>query len=181
MFESVRRQEFREYFQPSRISIAIIKSDKENEYNLITLCFSMYCSYKPNMISFSVQNTNYSYKLLDKVDHCVLAIPGEKLAEETLFCGDMSGKNVDKIRKCGFTLYKSSKIETPSILEMKSNIELKIVNKIITGDHLTVFGEVLSFNVNKKNVERNLVSVGKIHEGYEILAAKGIHRIATIR
>lgn len=181
MFESVKRQKFRDYFQPSRVSIGILKSKSTSGYNLITLCFSMYCSYKPNMIAFSVQRSNYSYKLLDNVDNCVMAIPGEKIAEQTLYCGDVSGKDTDKIKDSGFTLIESTQIETPGLLEAKSNIELNITNKVVTGDHITVFGEVMSFNVNKNNKERNLISVGSSHEGYEVLVKKGIHRIAVIK
>lgn len=180
MFETVKRQEFRDYFQPSRITIAVIKSDNISGYNLITLCFNMYCSYKPNMMAFSIQRSNYSYKLLENIKSCVLSIPGESLAEQALFCGDVSGKNIDKISECGFRLLESKTIETPSLLEAKSNIELIIKNKIITGDHMTVFGEVVGFNVNKQNRERNLISIGSDHNGYEVLAKKGIHRIAAI-
>lgn len=180
MFQSVKRQEFRDYFQPTRITIGVIMDNNHNRYNLITLCFSMYCSYKPNMIAFSVQRSNYTYKLLDDIESCVLSVPSESLAEQTLYCGDISGSERDKIKDCGFTLTQSRYIETPGLLEAKSNIELKVVNKIITGDHMTIFGEVMSFNINKMNEERNLISVGSDHKGYEVLAQKGIHRIAVV-
>jgi len=180
MFESVKRQEFRDYFQPSRITIGIIKSKNISDYNLITLCFSMYCSYKPNMIAFSIQRSNYSYKLLDNVDNCVLAIPGEKIAEQTLYCGDVSGNNIDKVTECGFTFVESKYIKTPGLLEAKSNIELEITDKVITGDHMTIFGIVKNFYVNKENKERNLISVGADHQGYDVIAKKGIHRIAVV-
>ncbi len=179
MFVSLKRQEFRDYFQLTKITIGVLKSSNSTGFNLITLCFSMYCSYDPNMVCFSIQNTNFSYKLLDGLQDCVLAIPGENLAEQTLFCGVKSGRSIDKVRECGINLEQSLYIPTPGIKEAKANIEIQVVNQVLTGDHITVFGEVKSFNVNVDNNERNLLSVGRDHEGFEVLVQKGIHRIAV--
>lgn len=180
MFESLRRQEFRDFYQPSRLTIGILRSNNQSGYNLITLCFSMYCSYKPNMIAFAIQKSNYSYNLIDNLDNCVLAVPGENLAEQTLYCGEMSGRFVDKVKECGLTLVKSLHVDTPGLREAKANIELNIVKRVITGDHVTIFSEVKSFSVNKMNKERNLLSVGADHQGFKVLAKKGIHRIAVV-
>jgi hypothetical protein len=43
-----------------------------------------------------------------------------------------------------------------------------------------IIGEVRRYAVNTANRERNLLSVGPQHNGYEVLAAKGIHRIGVV-
>jgi flavin reductase (DIM6/NTAB) family NADH-FMN oxidoreductase RutF len=180
MFESISRQKFRRYFQPSRVLIAVIPKKGSDQVNLITLCFHMYCSYKPAMMAFSVWHGSYTHSLIEDVDECVLAVPGEKLAHTALLCGITSGKDFDKIGESKLTLKKSKFVRVPSIQECIANVEMRIVNKVRTGDHITVFGEVLSFSVNKNNKERCLISVGPDFSGYTVLAKQGIHRIGVV-
>ena len=86
-FVSVSRQQFRRYFQPSRILLAVIPVPGESRVNIITLCFSMYCSYKPPMLAIAIQKINCSYDLIQKAKEYVLCVPGPDLAHETLYCG----------------------------------------------------------------------------------------------
>jgi flavin reductase (DIM6/NTAB) family NADH-FMN oxidoreductase RutF len=131
------------------------------------------------MMTFAVQKGAYSYDLLEAAEECVLAVPGERLAQETLFCGITSGRDCDKVNDCRLKLRSSSYVTLPGLEDAISNIELRIVNRVVTGDHLMAIGEVLRFGVNTTNRERCLLSVGPDTTGYHILAQRGIHRIAV--
>lgn len=179
-FKTLKRQQFRRYYQPTRIVLGIVPADFPSGVNIITLCFSMYCSYDPPMMAFAVQEPAFSYELFRKARECVLSVPGETLAKETLFCGTHSGREVDKVTECGFELIPSSDVEVPGIRTAIANIELTIANKVQTGDHLTLIGLVKRFAVDVNSKERNLLSVGPEHEGYEVLVHKGIHRIGVV-
>lgn len=180
LYKSVDRQEFRRYYQPSRIVICLLECQSLGRYNAITLCFNMYCSYEPPMMAFAVQEGSYSYDLLQVVQECVLAIPGESMARETLYCGVNSGRSIDKVKDCGFTLIGSECIAVPGITEAIANVELRLIQKTHTGDHLTVFGEVLRFSVNEYNSEKCLLSIGPHTNGYKVIAHQDIHRIAVV-
>lgn len=180
-FERVRRQEFRKVFQPSRIVLGVFAGRLGSPPNLITLCFNTHCSYKPPMFSFSVWKGAYTYSILEEADSCVLAVPGERMAEAAMLCGTVSGREVDKVAASGLTLVRSEHVAVPGIGEAIANIELRLTQKVRTGDHLTAFGEVLKFGLNRGNRERNLVSVGPKDEAFEVLARKGIHRIAVAK
>lgn len=179
-FSTLTRQQFRRFFQPSRIVLGILKSPARSGVNLITLCFDMYCSYKPPMMAFSIQTGAYSYGLLEHAEECVLAVPGERLAEETLFCGLNSARDIDKVRECAIPLTESQLVKVPAISTAIANIELRLVQKIRTGDHQTAIGEVLRFAVNQQNSERCLLSIGPNVTGYRVLAQHGIHRVAVV-
>jgi flavin reductase (DIM6/NTAB) family NADH-FMN oxidoreductase RutF len=182
-FRDFRRQQFRRYYQPTRILMGLVDS-KQPEItttNVITLCFSMTCSYKPALMAVSIQRQNYSFDLFHAAPEFVLAVPGESLAHEALFCGIKSGRDHDKIRECGLQLSASESVRVPGLLAAIANIELRVKSRIETGDHLTVIGEVRRYAVNLANRERNLLSVGPSHSGYEVLAAKGIHRIGVVK
>ena len=179
-FDSLRRQQFRRYYQPTRILLGVFESDAPSGINVITLCFSMTCSYKPSMMAISIHNRSKSYHLLKSTQEFVLAVPGESMAREALFCGVESGHEVDKARECGFRLINSERVSVPGLKSAIANIELVVKAKVDTGDHLTVMGEVRRYAVDGDSRERNLLSVGPRHEGYRVLAAKGIHRIAVV-
>ncbi|MFM9883839.1 MAG: flavin reductase family protein [Burkholderiales bacterium] len=111
----------------------------------------------------------------------MLAVPGERLAEVALFCGIQSGKTLDKVKACGLATIESKQVSVPGIQESIANIEMQIVHKIRSGDHMVVIGKVLKFGVDRAKNERCLLSVGPRYDGYEILARHGIHRIGVER
>lgn len=181
LFSTVRRQQFRNYFQPTRIVLGLF-ADREQVVNPITLCFSMYCSYKPPMMSFAVHRASHSHELLTTAEECVLAVPGEALADAVMFCGTRSRKEgIDKFRACNFRAAESERVTVPGISQAIANVELRLVAKIATGDHLTAFGRVLRFAVDEQSNERPLISVGTRTRGYDVLARHGIHRIAVVK
>jgi flavin reductase (DIM6/NTAB) family NADH-FMN oxidoreductase RutF len=175
-FLRLTRQQFRRFFQPSRIVLGVFSDRSQDRVNIITICFDMYCSYKPPMMAFAIQQKALSFELLNEARECVLAVPGEKL----VFCGLRSGREVDKVSECKFPLADSETVQIPGIGSAIGNIEIRLVGKVRSGDHVTAFGEVLKFGINRENRERALLSVGPEHRGYRLLARHGIHRIAVV-
>ncbi|MDX5627943.1 MULTISPECIES: flavin reductase family protein [unclassified Brenneria] len=176
----IKRKKFREYYQPSKIMLGIIPGHDKFEYNIITLCFTTTCSYNPPMISLSIEERNFSYHLAEKCKELVLAIPGKSIANETMQCGFYSGREIDKFSKCNFTKLKLPKLETPGIAEAIANIETKVITRIKSGDHITLFCEVLGYHLNNSKIEKNLISIGPNTLGYDLLVKKGMHRIGVI-
>lgn len=176
----ITRKKLREYYQPSKIMLGIFSDRELNRFNIITLCFTTTCSYNPPMISISIEDRNYSYHLAEKSKEVVLAIPGKSLANEAMQCGFYSGRDVDKFSTCGFTKLELPNVEIPGIAEAIANIEVKVINRIKTGDHITLFCEVLGYHLNKTIVEKNLVSIGPNTLGYDLLVKKGMHRIGVV-
>lgn len=179
-FVALARQRFREWFQPSRVVLCVLDDSTSARANIITVCFSMHTSYKPGMMAFAIWRHSHSYGLALAADECVLAVPGERLADATMVCGTRSGRDTDKWAITGLTPHSSLQVDVPSIRECIANIELRIMDRVETGDHLLVVGEVLQYGVNKANQERPLLSVGPREEGYRVLARSGMHRLAVV-
>jgi flavin reductase (DIM6/NTAB) family NADH-FMN oxidoreductase RutF len=132
------------------------------------------------MLAFSIHRRAWSFALLKNVTEMVLAVPGERLAHETLYCGVKSGREVDKVDECGLQLAKSKTVSCPGLSAAIANIELSVQNVVCAGDHMTVFGRVRRYAVNRHNAERNLLSIGPDHDGYTLLVSKGLHRIGVV-
>ena len=179
-FTALRRQQFRRYFQPSRIVIAVFPAPVPSSVNLLTVSFDMYCSYRPVMMAIVVHRINAFYDLLEGLDDYVLAVPGRSLAEETLHCGVVSMRDEDKASELGVQLVPSETVETPGLAHAIANVELVKQAVVPTGDHSTLIGKVVSFRVNTKRNELPLLSIGPDTSGYELLARKGIHRLGVV-
>lgn len=180
-FKEVRRQEFRRYFQPSRIVLCLLPSpDTESGVNVITLSFNMYCSYKPPMMAVAIQRINHSYELIQRTSEFVLAVPGDAMAYEALQCGLVSQRKADKVKSLRLTLHASKKVAVPGLAAAIANIEIAKRAQVICGDHVLVMGEVLRFAVNKDISQSPLVSLGPNTSGFNVLQTSGIHRIGTV-
>lgn len=180
MFEALPRQRFRDWFQPSRVLLCVLNNPATERANIITLCFSMHASYKPTMMAFAIWRHSFSHSLAQNATECVLAVPGEKLAEAAMTCGTHSGADLDKWAAAGLTPVSSQRVAVPSIRECIANMELRITSRCESGDHLLLVGEVLQYGVDKSNLEQPLLSVGPREEGYKVLARSGIHRLAVV-
>lgn len=177
-FQEVTRQQFRRYFQPSRLVIGIIPEPVAGGWNLITLSFNMYCSYRPPMMAVAIHNVNRSYELFKSCREFVLAVPGESLARESMACGTLSKAGLSKATDVDWE--PGLKVAVPGLRRAIANIELVTRDVVAPGDHVVVIGEVVSFRVNAKSRELPLLSVGPRTAGYRVLSQQGIHRIAVV-
>lgn len=63
--------------------------------------------------------------------------------EESIFCGEKSGKDMDKFEETGLTAVPGKKIGTPIIEECLVNLECRKTQVFDTGDHTWFLGEVV--------------------------------------
>lgn len=180
VFTSMRRQQFRRYFQPSRVLLGVFPAPVESGFNVITMCFSMYCSYRPPMMAVAINDKSSSYDLIDAANEFVLSVPGHSLLNESMQCGIKSMREVDKIRALGLDLVKSETVSVPGLLKAIANVELRKTSTVPVGDHTILVGEVLRFAVNTSTTEMPLLSIGPFTEGYSLLQKKGVHRLAVV-
>lgn len=179
-FVRQRRQQFRRYFQPSRILLCVMPAPNTSGLNIIPLCFCMHCSYKPPMLAIAIQDSNASYEFIERAREYVLAVPGTSMLNETVYCGTTSARNVDKVRELNLHLLPSEKISVPGVRNAIANIEMLKESSVEVGDHILVVGRAVNFRVNVNSKDLPLLSVGPDTRGYKVLARQGIHRIGTI-
>ncbi len=180
-FISLSRQQFRRYFQPSRLVLCVLPAPTASGVNVITVSFNMYCSYKPTMMAVAIQNINESWNLIRNAREFVLSVPGESMAREAMMTGFRTARDCDKVKELDLELCPSQSVKVPGLSKAIANIELSKVASIETGDHSVVVGKVLRFGVNRKSKERPLLSIGPDTRGYAVLEEKGIHRIAVVK
>jgi flavin reductase (DIM6/NTAB) family NADH-FMN oxidoreductase RutF len=65
------------------------------------------------------------------------------------YCGQVSGRDVDKWAACGLTEAKASKIQTPLISECPVALECRTTQQLTLGVHDLFIGEILAVQVDE--------------------------------
>ena len=150
---------------PEHIVLAVTVAP-DNKVNVITLGWSMLTSHEPQMMAISVGNTRFTHEILSHSDEFVLAFPGRNMAKEALFCGTHSGRDVDKIAETGLELVPAREVGVPLLKEAVANFEMKVTDRLTTGDHTIFVGRVLASHRHVNPPER-LFTLGPDYElGY---------------
>lgn len=117
--------------------------------NIITLAWSTPLSHNPPLLGISVGLERYSHEVIAKSGEFVVNIPIIDLIKQTIFCGERSGRDIDKFKETNLTPIPSLRVKAPSIQECVAHLECKVVQSIRTGDHTLFVGEVLAARVNQ--------------------------------
>ena len=89
-------------------------------------------------------------------------MPTAAMAEKVDYCGVVSGRDVDKFEKCGFTAIPGSKVAAPVIAECPISLECKVKHSINLGSHILYVGEVVAVQISSEFVdEKNHFDVKK--------------------
>ncbi len=112
--------------------------------NPITLGWTMSTSHEPPMLAVSIGLPRYSRELFEQAEHFVIAMPSEQQADETMFFGTKSGRDVDKFAEAGTALSPASKIDCVLMDQAVANFECRKVGQMTTGDHVIFVGEVIA-------------------------------------
>ena len=118
--------------------------------NIITLAWVGTVCSGPPAVSISVRPERYSYGLIKDSGEFVVNIPRADQVEPTDYCGQVSGRDVDKWAKCGFTPAPASKIRTPIISECPVALECRVLQSIEVGTHTLFVGEVLAVQIDEQ-------------------------------
>ncbi|MCD6465216.1 flavin reductase family protein [Candidatus Bathyarchaeota archaeon] len=123
--------------------------DEEGRANIITLAWLMPVSINPPLVAVSIAPRRYSHKLIEESGEFVINVPTMELVEETLYCGSVSGRRVDKFKETGLTPIPAKKVKAPAIKECIAHLECVVRQKVPAGDHTLFIGEVVAAHVNK--------------------------------
>jgi flavin reductase (DIM6/NTAB) family NADH-FMN oxidoreductase RutF len=128
------------------------------EKNIITVALVHVFSLNPPLIGIGIMPSRYSHELLHRSPDFSVNIPCKELVEETIYCGEMSGKDVDKFEETGLTAIPGKRISSPVIEECIVNLECRKVQVFDTGDHTWFIGEVVcAQTIDNYDRERALI------------------------
>jgi flavin reductase (DIM6/NTAB) family NADH-FMN oxidoreductase RutF len=138
--------------------------DASGTLNIITIAWLIPTSVNPPMVVMSVGPTRHSYSLIQETKEFVINVAPYEIAQQVLFCGRRSGREVDKFAKTGLTSGEARQVRPPIIQECVAHLECRVVRDIEAGDHHLIIGEVLAAYANPEVLdEKGLYQLGSVH------------------
>lgn len=127
--------------------------------NVLTIGWTGIVNTKPPMVYISVRPTRHSHSIIKEKGEFVINLTTSRLVRETDFVGVRSGRDIDKIKKCGLTLEEASVVSAPVIAESPLSLECKVREIHSFGSHDMFLADVVAISAD----ERYIDSKGKIN------------------
>jgi len=135
---------------------AVLVTSKHGKIsNVLTVCWAGTICTKPPMVSISIRPERYSYDLIKKSGEFVINLPGENLVTAVDFCGQKSGRDIDKFATCKLNMEEASIVKAPLIRECPVAIEACVEEIKKLGSHHMFISKVLAVNVEKTLMAKN--------------------------
>jgi flavin reductase (DIM6/NTAB) family NADH-FMN oxidoreductase RutF len=129
--------------------------------NIITLAWVGTVCSDPPSVSIAVRPERFSYNLIAEAGEFVVNLPSADQVEVVDYCGQVSGREVDKWAACDLTPIPARKIRTPIIAECLLALECRVTHRLALGAHELFIGEVLAVQAD----ERALDAQGRVDYG----------------
>ena len=117
--------------------------DAQGNANIITIAWLIPVSVHPPMVGICMRSERHSYGFIQETGEFVVNFAPYEIAQQALFCGRKTGRDVDKFAATGLTPIPAQQVRAPVIAECPAHLECRLVQVIPTGDHHLLTGEVL--------------------------------------
>ncbi|MCE4564394.1 flavin reductase family protein [Maribellus sp. CM-23] len=136
----------------------LTSTNKEKTINgIITLGWCNPTSFEPFLVIASIGSGGketgdrayrYCYSLINETKEFGINVPTPDLTEAIVKIGTSHSNEVDKFKETGLTPLHAGKISAPLIEECFLNVECKVTDQFITGDHTVFVAEPVQVFVN---------------------------------
>jgi len=145
---------------PEQVAIAVAK-DPQGKFNTITLGWCMNTSGDPPMLAISVGLARYSLEAIRHAGQFVVSFPSVQMADEALFHGTHSGRDMDKLAACQTPTQPATRIDGALLTESVANFECLLESEFPTGDHVIFVGRVVAAHMNEDSSVQRVYSRGE--------------------
>jgi flavin reductase (DIM6/NTAB) family NADH-FMN oxidoreductase RutF len=118
--------------------------------NIITLAWVGTVCSDPPAVGISLRPERYSHALIVEQGEFVVNLPSAALVRIVDFCGQVSGRTVDKWAACGLTPAPASIVRTPLIAECPISLECRVSHRLALGAHDLFVGEVVAVQADEQ-------------------------------
>lgn len=118
--------------------------------NFMTAAWAGVANGEPPIISVAIRPARYTLRGIRANSEFSLNVPSITQMQEVDFCGINSGANVDKVERCGFTVFRGTATSAPLIEECPISLECRVVQIVELESHNLVLGEVLETHVSEE-------------------------------
>jgi flavin reductase (DIM6/NTAB) family NADH-FMN oxidoreductase RutF len=118
--------------------------------NIITLAWVGTVCSDPPAVGIGVRPERFSHDLIAQSGEFVVNLARADQVDVVDYCGQVSGRNVDKWAACNLTPAPANKIRTPVIAECPVAMECRVSHQLTLGVHDLFIGEVLAVQIDEQ-------------------------------
>ena len=108
--------------------VVLLTTANRRSTNVMAMSWHTMVDFEPPLVGIIVSNRNYTFDILKSTKECVINIPTATLAKQVVGCGNVSGRDVDKFARFGFTQVAASMVRAPLIGECFANLECRVAD-----------------------------------------------------
>lgn len=149
---------------PEAVVLVIVK-DSKGKYNITPFSWAMTASRDPLMFAVSFALNRFTLEAVRKKGEFVIAFPSSLMAEEVLYYGTHSGRDVDKLADRPLDYKKAETVDSILIDKCAANFECILESEHIAGDHAIITARVLKSWVND---DKSLTRLFNTASGYKL-------------
>lgn len=127
--------------------------------NILTVAWTGICCTHPPMTYISVRPTRFSYDIIKESGEFAINLPTTALVRAVDFCGVRSGRNTDKIAKCGLHLLPAEHGSAPILAESPVSLSCRVTQILPLGSHDMFLAEIIGTAASERYVD----SKGKLN------------------
>jgi len=105
-------------------------------------------SAKPFLVGVAVSPKRFTHSLIERYGEFVISVPSIEMVRDVWIVGSESGP--EKLKKTKLTLIPGRSVKTPIIKEALANLECRVVDRRVYGDHTLFVGEVLDYSYREE-------------------------------
>ena len=144
------------------VPVVLVTCGTGDQANIITLAWVGTICSDPPAVGIAIRPSRHSHGLISQAGEFVVNIPTADLVAQVDYCGQVSGRDVDKWVACGFTPEPASVVTTPLIAQCPVNLECELGRIIPLGTHDLFVGEIVAVQLDEAILDDARHSRGRI-------------------
>ncbi|MCL2059200.1 MAG: flavin reductase family protein [Oscillospiraceae bacterium] len=153
----MNKTRFKAPFRPVYPSPAglIVSIDENGKNNVMTAGEIFNIGLRnPTIIGIALRKAVYTHSLIVRSGEFTVNFATAAMIDKVDLVGTISGRDgLDKFSEYGLTPIASAEVKPAIILECPVNLECKLLNVTVVGDHDLMLGEVLAMHVDSDKME----------------------------
>jgi flavin reductase (DIM6/NTAB) family NADH-FMN oxidoreductase RutF len=125
--------------------IICITSAYEGNRNIMTSAWCAPASFVPPLVTTAIGVSRYTHDLVMKSREFVLNIMASDQEAIAVYCGNVSGREVDKFQELNIQTEKGQIVQAPLLVGCAAQIECKVLSCHLVGDHTLFAAETVAY------------------------------------
>ncbi len=142
--------------------IGAVITSRGNIVNLCPINFQAVSTVyeNPTTVCIGLSNTSYSLENIQTNKQFIYAYPSESQTEDVIYCGTVSGRDINKLDKTNLKFSESTNIKPPNLEGAIVNFECELVHSYVAGNFTIIVAKVLRINQGSGYNWQKIYSLG---------------------